>query len=88
MTVTDEPGIYLAGQFGVRIENVLLVTPAEQQACGRFMGFEVLTLCPYDLPPLTAACCGLTRCAGLTITTPWCAPACCRCSRRINARQC
>lgn len=48
MTVTDEPGIYLAGQFGVRIENVLLVTPAEQQACGRFMGFEVLTLCPYD----------------------------------------
>lgn len=48
MTITDEPGIYLEGQFGVRIENVLLVTPPEKQACGRFMGFEVLTLCPYD----------------------------------------
>lgn len=48
MTITDEPGIYLEGQFGVRIENVLLVTPPEEQACGRFMGFEVLTLCPYD----------------------------------------
>ncbi len=48
MTVTDEPGIYLEGKFGVRIENVLLVTPPEEEACGQFMGFEVLTLCPYD----------------------------------------
>ena len=48
MTVTDEPGIYLEGKFGVRIENVLLVTPTEEEACGQFMGFEVLTLCPYD----------------------------------------
>lgn len=48
MTVTDEPGIYLEGKFGVRIENVLLVTPPEEEACGQFMDFEVLTLCPYD----------------------------------------
>ena len=48
MTVTDEPGIYLEGKFGVRIENVLLVTQPEEEACGQFMGFEVLTLCPYD----------------------------------------
>ena len=48
MTVTDEPGIYLEGKFGVRIENVLLVTPPEEETCAAFMGFEVLTLCPYD----------------------------------------
>ena len=34
MTVTDEPGVYLEGRFGVRIENVLLVVPAEETECG------------------------------------------------------
>ena len=52
MTVTDEPGIYLEGRFGVRIENTLLVVPAEETECGKFLGFETLTLCPIDMNPV------------------------------------
>lgn len=52
MVVTNEPGIYLAGRFGVRIENVLLCRLALQTDFGRFLEFEDLTLCPYDLRPL------------------------------------
>ena len=54
MTVTDEPGIYLEGRFGVRIENVLLVVPAQETECGRFLKFETLTLCPIDTRPVIA----------------------------------
>lgn len=49
MTVTNEPGVYVAGRFGVRIENVLLCVAAEETPFGRFLRFETLTLCPYDL---------------------------------------
>lgn len=52
MTVTDEPGIYLEGRFGVRIENTLLVVPAAETECGRFLRFEPLTLCPIDTTPI------------------------------------
>ena len=52
MTVTDEPGIYLEGRFGVRIENMLLVQEAGQTECGRFLRFETLTLCPIDKSPI------------------------------------
>ena len=52
MTVTDEPGIYLEGQFGVRIENVLLTQPWRETDFGRFLQFETLTLCPIDTAPL------------------------------------
>lgn len=52
MTVTDEPGIYLAGRFGVRIENTLLVTPCMETEFGRFLAFETLTLCPIDTTPV------------------------------------
>ena len=52
MTVTDEPGIYLEGRFGVRIENTLLVVPAGETECGKFLGFETLTLCPIDVKPI------------------------------------
>ena len=52
MTVTDEPGIYLVGKFGVRIENTLLVTPYMETAFGRFLQFESLTLCPIDQTPI------------------------------------
>ena len=52
MTVTDEPGIYLAGRFGVRIENTLLIVPAEETECGQFLKFEPLTLCPIDTRPI------------------------------------
>ena len=52
MTVTDEPGIYLENRFGVRIENTLLIVPAEETELGRFLTFEPLTLCPIDTAPV------------------------------------
>ena len=52
MTITDEPGIYLAGKFGVRIENTLLITPYQETEFGRFLQFESLTLCPIDKSPI------------------------------------
>ena len=52
MTVTDEPGIYLVGKFGVRIENILLVTPYKETEFGKFLQFEPLTLCPIDKAPI------------------------------------
>ena len=52
MTVTDEPGVYLEGRFGVRIENTLLVVPDQETECGRFLQFEPLTICPIDKRPI------------------------------------
>lgn len=52
MTVTDEPGIYMEGKFGVRIENTLLSVPYKTTEFGEFLGFEPLTLCPYDTTPI------------------------------------
>ena len=52
MTVTDEPGIYLAGRFGVRIENTLLTVPYKETEFGQFLQFETLTLCPIDTTPI------------------------------------
>ena len=52
LTVTDEPGVYVEGRFGVRIENTLLVTPYINNDFGTFLQFESLTLCPIDLTPV------------------------------------
>ncbi len=52
MTVTNEPGIYIAGRFGVRIENVLLVERGMTTGFGSFLRFETLTLCPIDTAPI------------------------------------
>ena len=52
MTITDEPGIYLAGKFGVRIENTLLIKPYMKTEFGQFLQFESLTLCPIDTTPI------------------------------------
>ena len=52
MTITDEPGIYLADKFGVRIENTLLITPYKETEFGKFLQFESLTLCPIDKKPI------------------------------------
>ena len=52
MTVTDEPGIYLAGKFGVRIENTLLITHYNETEFGKFLQFEPLTICPIDKKPI------------------------------------
>lgn len=52
MTITDEPGIYLEGRFGVRIENMLLTVPYQTTEFGDFLRFETLTLCPIDTTPI------------------------------------
>ena len=52
MTVTDEPGLYLSGKFGVRIENTLLIKDYKETDFGRFLQFEPLTLCPIDTEPI------------------------------------
>jgi len=52
MTITDEPGIYLAGKFGARIENTLLIIPYKETEFGKFLQFESLTLCPIDKAPI------------------------------------
>ncbi|MDR0834926.1 MAG: aminopeptidase P family protein [Candidatus Symbiothrix sp.] len=48
MITSNEPGIYKAGRYGIRIENLLLCVPAEPTGCGEFYQFETLTRCPID----------------------------------------
>lgn len=52
MTVTNEPGLYLEGKFGIRTENTMIVTPYKETAFGRFLQLEPLTLCPIDTTPI------------------------------------
>lgn len=52
MTVTDEPGIYLPGRFGVRIENTMIVEKYKETEFGEFLQFDSLTLCPIDTVPV------------------------------------
>jgi Xaa-Pro aminopeptidase len=50
MILSNEPGYYRAGQYGIRLENLILVTPLEKIEGGEreMMGFETLTLVPFD----------------------------------------
>lgn len=52
MTLTDEPGLYLAGKFGVRIENTVLLSDYMKTEFGKFLQIEPLTLCPIDTAPI------------------------------------
>lgn len=49
MIFTDEPGIYIEGSHGVRLENELLVREGEKNEYGQFMYLEPLTFIPFDL---------------------------------------
>jgi len=49
MITTDEPGIYIEGKYGIRLENELICRKGEKNEFGQFMYFENLTLVPFDL---------------------------------------
>lgn len=49
MIITNEPGIYLDGKYGIRTENMMLVVEDEVTEFGQFMRFEPVTYCPIDL---------------------------------------
>jgi Xaa-Pro aminopeptidase len=48
MVMTNEPGLYREGEYGIRLENMVLVTDARQTEFGRFLGFENLTWCHFE----------------------------------------
>lgn len=58
MITSNEPGLYRPGQWGIRIENLILTVPAATTPFGSFLKFETLTLCPID-----------TRCVDVTMLT-------------------
>ena len=49
MILTNEPGIYKEGKFGIRIENIMVVVREESNDCGEFYRFETISYCPIDL---------------------------------------
>lgn len=56
MVITDEPGIYIEGSHGIRLENELLVRKDVKNEYGQFMRFEILTFVPIDLDALLPEC--------------------------------
>ena len=48
MILSNEPGLYRANEYGIRIENLIHVIPAQKTEFGQFLQFETLTLCPID----------------------------------------
>ena len=49
MDVTNEPGVYIEGQYGIRTENVMVVASDYENEYGKFMKFETLTWVPIDM---------------------------------------
>jgi Xaa-Pro aminopeptidase len=52
MTITNEPGVYVDGKFGIRTENLMLVDEAGENEYGRFLKFETVTVFPIDTVPV------------------------------------
>jgi len=48
MVMSNEPGVYREGEYGIRTENMIVCVEKEQTPFGHFFGFETLTLCPVD----------------------------------------
>lgn len=49
MILTNEPGVYKEGKFGIRTENVMVVVKDEINDCGEFYKFDTISYCPIDL---------------------------------------
>ncbi|MCC8164042.1 MAG: aminopeptidase P family protein [Lachnospiraceae bacterium] len=54
MVTTDEPGVYIAGEYGIRLENELLCVEGTSNEYGQFLEFEILTLIPFDRDAILA----------------------------------
>lgn len=54
MIITDEPGIYIEGSHGIRLENELLTRKGTKNEYGQFMYFETITLIPFDLDAINS----------------------------------
>ena len=48
MITSDEPGVYIEGKYGIRLENLLMCVKDEKNYYGQFMRFDVLTMVPFD----------------------------------------
>jgi Xaa-Pro aminopeptidase len=48
MVLSNEPGLYREGEYGIRTENMMVCVEKETTGFGQFLGFETLTLCPID----------------------------------------
>ena len=48
IVLSNEPGLYREGEYGIRTENLILCIEKETTGFGKFLGFETLTLCPID----------------------------------------
>lgn len=55
MVTSDEPGVYFDGDYGIRLENLMLCVERETTPFGTFLGFETLTLTPFDLDAVVPA---------------------------------
>lgn len=54
MDVSNEPGVYIEGSHGIRIENIMVVKEDEKNGDGQFMSFDTLTYVPIDLDAIVA----------------------------------
>ena len=52
MVLSDEPAVYIEGQYGIRTENVITVVPFAENSYGRFLKFDTMTLVPIDMRPV------------------------------------
>ncbi|MCD8300851.1 MAG: aminopeptidase P family protein [Clostridiales bacterium] len=55
MITTDEPGVYIEGEYGIRTENELICVEDEKNEYGQFLRFENITYCPIDLDGIDAS---------------------------------
>lgn len=55
MITSNEPGMYLAGQYGIRLENLTVCVRKEKNEYGQFLGFDTLTMVPWDLEAVDKA---------------------------------
>ncbi|OAV68162.1 Xaa-Pro dipeptidase [Bacteroidales bacterium Barb4] len=65
MILSNEPGIYRTGQYGIRTENMMLVREDGETPCGTFLSFETLTLCPIDTRLIAASMLSPAECLWL-----------------------